>query len=93
VYNGFINIPADGAYSFSQTSYTDTQVFIDGEKITESEPILPLAKGYHKIRVKYIYTQPVLQPGAYRVRQTPLNVFITPPGGAKEEVGAGMLFN
>ena len=93
VYNGYINIPADGAYSFSQTSYTDTQVFIDGEKITESEPVLPLAKGFHKIRVKYIYTQPVLQPGAYRIRQTPLNVFITPPGDTKEEIEPGMLFN
>ncbi|RYU88008.1 beta-N-acetylhexosaminidase [Mucilaginibacter terrigena] len=93
VYNGYINIPADGAYSFSQASYTDTQVFIDGQKITEAEPALPLAKGYHTIRVKYIYNQPVLQPGAYRIRQTPLKVYITTPGGNKAEINPGNLFN
>jgi hexosaminidase len=93
VYNGYINIPADGAYNFSQASYTDTQLFIDGEKLTEAEPALPLAKGFHKIKVKYIYNQPVLQPGAYRIRQTPLKVFIIAPDGDKREIDAGMLYN
>jgi hexosaminidase len=93
LYDGYINIPADGVYNFTQASYTDTQVFIDGEKIIEAEPALPLAKGFHKIKVKYIYTQPILQPGAYRIKQTTLKVFITPPAGAKKEVDAAMLFN
>jgi hexosaminidase len=94
VYSGYINIPADGAYNFSTASYTDTQVFIDGEKITESEPALPLAKGFHSIKVKYIYNAPVVVPGAYRIRQTPLRVFISPPGAAgKKEIMPGMLFN
>ncbi|MEZ2334946.1 family 20 glycosylhydrolase [Mucilaginibacter sp. RCC_168] len=94
VYSGYINIPADGAYNFSTASYTDTQVFIDGEKITESEPALPLAKGFHSIKVKYIYNAPVPVPGSYRVRQTPLRVFISPPGSAgKKEMMPGMLFN
>ncbi len=94
VYSGYINIPADGAYNFSTASYTDTQVFIDGEKITESEPALPLAKGFHAIKVKYIYNAPVPAPGSYRVRQTPLRVFIAAPGTAgKKEIMPGMLFN
>ncbi|SDP55932.1 hexosaminidase [Mucilaginibacter sp. OK268] len=94
VYSGYINIPTDGAYNFSTASYTDTQVFIDGEKITESEPALPLAKGFHAIKVKYIYTAPAPVPGSYRVRQTPLRVFIAPPGSAgKKEIMPGMLFN
>ncbi|NOW95285.1 family 20 glycosylhydrolase [Mucilaginibacter sp. SG564] len=94
VYSGYINIPADGAYNFSTASYTDTQVFIDGEKITESEPALLLAKGFHIIKVKYIYNAPAVVPGAYRVRQTPLRVFIAAPGSAgKKEIMPGMLFN
>jgi hexosaminidase len=32
VYDGYIDIPEDGSYNFSQASYTDTQLFIDGEK-------------------------------------------------------------
>jgi hexosaminidase len=94
VYSGYINISVDGAYNFSTASYTDTQVFIDGEKITEAEPALPLAKGFHTIKVKYIYNAPVVVPGAYRVRQTPLRVFIAAPGpGGKKEIMPGMLFN
>jgi hexosaminidase len=93
VYNGYVNIPADGNYTFSQASYTDTQLFIDGEKITESENALPLAKGFHKIKVKYIYNAPILLPGQYRVRQTPLHVFMTAPGTEKKEFDPAMLFN
>ena len=94
VFNGYINIPADGAYNFTQASYTDTQLFIDGEKITEDENALPLAKGFHKIKVKYIYNAPVPVSGSYRVRQTPLRIFMTPPGTViKKELDAAMLFN
>ena len=92
IYTGYINIPADGAYNFTQASYNDTQVYIDGEKITEAEPALPLAKGYHKIKVKYIYNAPILAPGI-RVRQTSLKVTLISPGGAKKDFGADMLFN
>lgn len=93
VYSGYVNIPADGAYNFTQASYTDTQVYIDGEKITETEGMLPLAKGYHRIKVKYISNPPVPVPGAYRTRQTPLKVYITPPGAGKREIEAANLFN
>jgi len=94
VFNGYISIPADGAYNFSQASYTDTEVQIDGEKITEAEPALPLAKGFHKIKVKYIYNVPAPVPGQYRVRQTPLRVFISAPGTVgKKEIDPATLFN
>jgi hexosaminidase len=89
-----VNIPADGAYNFSQASYTDTQLFIDGQRITESESALPLAKGFHKIKVKYIYNAPVPVPGQYRIRQTPLRVYMVNPGTVeKKEFDAAMLFN
>jgi hexosaminidase len=94
VYNGYVNIPADGAYNFSQASYTDTQLFIDEQRITESESALPLAKGFHKIKVKYIYNAPVPVPGQYRVRQTPLRVYMVSPGTVeKKEFDTAMLFN
>lgn len=94
VFDGYVNVPADGAYNFTQSSYTDTQLFIDGEKITESESALPLAKGFHKIKVKYIYNAPIPVPGSYRTRQTPLRILMTAPGSLeKKEFDAAMLFN
>jgi hexosaminidase len=94
VFSGYVNIPADGAYTFSQASYTDTQLFIDDQKVTESENALPLVKGFHKIKVKYIYNAPVLLPGAYRIKQTPLRVFMTAPGTVeKKEFEPAVLFN
>jgi hexosaminidase len=94
LFDGYVNVPADGAYNFTQSSYTDTQLFIDGEKITESESALPLAKGFHKIRVKYIYNAPIPVPGSYRTRQTPLRILVTAPGSLeKKEFDAAMLFN
>ena len=93
VYEGYVNIPEDGSYNFSQASYTDTQLFIDGEKVTESEYILPLAQGFHKIKVKYIYNAPVPVPGSFRVRQTPLRIYVIEPGdGTKGEFEAKDLF-
>ncbi|MBD1364758.1 family 20 glycosylhydrolase [Mucilaginibacter sp. ZT4R22] len=92
VYDGYIDIPEDGSYNFSQASYTDTQLFIDGEKLTETEYMLPLAEGLHKIKVKYIYQAPVQTPGS-RVKQTPLRIYMTEPGdAAKGEIEATSLF-
>ena len=92
VYDGYVDIPEDGAYNFSQASYTDTGLFIDGEKITETEYMLPLAKGLHKIQVKYIYQAPAQTPGS-RARQTPLHIYIIEPGdGKKGEFEAGSLY-
>ncbi|WP_374948767.1 family 20 glycosylhydrolase [Mucilaginibacter sp.] len=92
IYDAYLNIPADGSYNFTQGSYTDTQVFVDGEKITESEGVLPLSKGFHKIKIKYIYSAPVITTGA-RVRQTPLRVYITDPATqTKKEIEAASLY-
>lgn len=92
IYNGYVKIPETGNYNFSQGSYTDTQLYIDGEKITESEYLLPLTEGLHKIIVKYIYNAPAAAPGS-RVRPTPLKIYITDPGDAKKgEIEAASLF-
>jgi len=91
--DGFINVPADGAYNFSSSAYTTTQLFIDGEKLTESEYAIPLAKGFHKISIKYIYNAPIAVPGTFRVRQSPLRVFITEPGTfTKKELDAANIY-
>jgi hexosaminidase len=93
IYNGYINIPADGSYNFTLASYKDTQLFIDGDEIHENEGIMPLAKGFHKIKVKYIYNMPVQTQGG-RARQTPLRVFITDPlTQAKKEIDGSSLYN
>ena len=93
-YDGFINIPADGAYNFSLANYNTTQLFIDGEKLTETEYLLPLAKGFHKIKIKYIYNAPVQTAGNFRGRQSQIRIFMTEPGGvARKELDAANLYN
>jgi hexosaminidase len=92
-YTGYINVPADGPYNFTLGSYTNTQLFIDGEKLTESDYMIPLAKGYHSIRVDYIYNAPVPKPGTYRFRQPQFKVYVTAPGADKKELDAAMFYN
>lgn len=93
VFNGYLNVPADGPYNFSLSTYTNAQLFIDGEKLTEDAPALPLAKGFHKIEIRYIYNVPVRMPGVYRIRQTPLRLFITDPGTTtKKELDAANIY-
>jgi hexosaminidase len=92
VYNGYINITEDGSYNFALSNYSNTQLFIDGEKLTESEYILPLAKGFHKMELRYIYNAPIPTPGSYRVRQSPLRVFVTAPGASKKELDAANIY-
>ncbi|HTD99667.1 MAG TPA: family 20 glycosylhydrolase [Mucilaginibacter sp.] len=93
VYNGFINLPADGSYNLALSTYTNAQLFIDGERLTETEYILPLAKGFHKIEIKYIYNAPVQTTGNFRVRQTPLRIFITgPEAPVKKELDAANIY-
>ncbi len=93
VYDGVINVPADGAYNFSLSNYNTTELYIDGEKLTETEYMLPLAKGFHKITVKYIYNAPMANVRGGRFRQNPLRVFVTEPGtGAKKELDAANIY-
>jgi len=91
-FDSYINIPADGAYNFGLSTYTNAQLFIDGEQLTESEYILPLAKGFHKLEIKYVYNVPVRTPGTFRVRQQPLKVYETEPAGAKKEIDPANLY-
>ncbi len=93
VYDGVINVPADGAYNFSVSNYNTTELYIDGEKVTETEYMLPLAKGFHKITVKYIYNAPPASARGGRFRQNPLRVFVTEPGtGVKKELDAANIY-
>jgi hexosaminidase len=94
VYSGIINVPADGAYNFSLSAYNTAELFIDGEKLTESEYVIPLAKGFHTIRINYIYNAPAVTTGTFRARQNPLRVFVTEPGTfVKKELDAANIYN
>ncbi|ASZ11512.1 beta-N-acetylhexosaminidase [Chitinophaga sp. MD30] len=62
VYEGYINIPSDGLYDLGLTSddgallYIDDELLIDndGEHApSEKKTIVPLRKGFHKVRIPY----------------------------------------
>ena len=104
VYDGYVNIPTDGIYGFSVSSYTNGALYIDGENIPEGEELIPLMKGYHRIKVSYTYNQPapvVPRPGVQgggsnrRGRVTAFKVFMTAPGatGLKTELSPSVLYN
>ncbi|MFS2185380.1 family 20 glycosylhydrolase [Mucilaginibacter sp. Mucisp84] len=93
VYDGYVNILADGTYNFTLASYAASQLFIDGVQLTEAEYALPLAKGFHQIKVKYIYNAPPPPTGRYRPRVAPLKVYVTAPGSfEKKELNAADLY-
>jgi hexosaminidase len=103
VYEGYVNIPTDGIYGFSVSSYTNGALYIDGENIPEGEELIPLMKGHHRIKVSYTYNQPapaVPGPGfqgggGRRGRVTAFKVFMTAPGatGSKTELSPAVLYN
>jgi len=104
VYEGYVNIPTDGIYGLSCSSYTNGALYIDGEKVPEGEESIPFAKGFHKIKVSYTYNAPapvVPSPGApagggNRGRRVPVfKVFMTEPGttGPKTELSPSLLYN
>ncbi|WP_431200832.1 PA14 domain-containing protein [Mucilaginibacter sp. P25] len=93
VYDGYVNILADGTYNFTLANYAASQLFIDGEQLTEAEYALPLAKGFHQLKVKYIYNAPPPPTGRYRQRAAPLKVYVTAPGSfEKKELNAADLY-
>ncbi|WP_299231732.1 family 20 glycosylhydrolase [uncultured Bacteroides sp.] len=62
VINGFINIPADGIYTFALTSDDGSTLVIDGDKVVDNDgPHSPrevvgqkaMSKGYHPIELRY----------------------------------------
>jgi len=61
-YNGYIKIPEDGVYTFYTASddgsrlYIENKLIVDNDGqhgITEKSGVVPLAKGYHPIRVTF----------------------------------------
>jgi hexosaminidase len=92
IYNGFINIEADGNYGFSTLSANgsvlliDDQVVVDNDgKHTTNEQFgaAPLLKGYHKFTLRYV------DAGGNNT----LEVFISAPGKTKAELTADVLKN
>ncbi len=62
VYQGFLRIDADGNYNLGLTSDDGSQLYLDDELVVDNDgkhPILnksnlvPVQKGYHKIKIKY----------------------------------------
>ncbi|MDB5136567.1 MAG: beta-N-acetylhexosaminidase [Mucilaginibacter sp.] len=92
VYNGYVDIPADGSYNFTLSNYNTARLFIDDNPLTESNYILPLAKGFHKLEVRYIYNAPNPAPKTYGGRSNPLRIFVTAPGAPKKELDAANLY-
>lgn len=100
VYEGYINIPADGIYNLSLSSYSNASLFIDDQKLIEFEDPTPLLKGYHKIKINYIYNAPPPPAagqggfGGGRGRQSTFRVYLSEPGagGPKKDLDPGMLF-
>ena len=61
-FDGYINIPQDGMFTFSLSSDDGSVMFLDGNRIitnnglhapVEIDYTAPLAKGYHKIKIDY----------------------------------------
>lgn len=62
-YDGFLRIDSAGVYRFSLASVEGSQLFIDGEMVTDNAHphvrfaktgAIPLSKGYHQIRLVYM---------------------------------------
>jgi alpha-L-fucosidase len=62
VFDGLINIPADGVYNFHISSDDGSKLFIDDKVLVENDGLhsivdkgneIPLAKGYHTIKVLF----------------------------------------
>jgi len=102
VYEGYINVPADGIYNISLSSYTDATLFIDDQKLIELEDPTPLLKGFHKIKINYIYNAPPAPTaggfgggGGGRGRQSTFRVYLSEPGATvpKKDLNPAMLYN
>jgi alpha-L-fucosidase len=90
-YTGLIKIPKAGVYSFFTSSddgsrlYIDDRLVVDNDGLhggTEKEGVIPLAEGYHPIRVEYFQASGSVE----------LRVQYAGPGIAKQTVPDSMLF-
>jgi hexosaminidase len=92
IFNGYINIPEDGQYSFSTYSDDGSKIWIGDHEILDNDQkhavyelgsAVNLLKGFHKIQIRYF------QGGG----SGDLRVFMTQPGKSKAEIPASLLFN
>jgi hexosaminidase len=93
VYTGYLKADVDGNYGFSTQSYNGSVLYIDDLPLVdndgrkgnnETNAVVPLLKGFHKITVKYV--------DAY-TSNSMLRVYMTIPGKPKGEVSPEMLYN
>jgi hexosaminidase len=96
IYEGYLNIPADGIYNLSLSSFTDAALWIDDQKLIQNEESTPLMKGFHKIKINYIYNAPPPPPagvqGFRQQRPAPLRVYVSEAGKARKEIEVGSLY-
>jgi hexosaminidase len=92
IYNGFINIEADGNYGFSTLSANGSVLLIDDQVIVDNDGkhatneqfgAAPLLKGYHRFTLKYV------DAGGNNT----LKVFISAPGKTTAELTPDVLRN
>ncbi len=91
VYHGYIKVPETDLYAFSTESDDGSCLYIDDKQIVnndglhgtrEREGIIPLRKGYHKIRVEYFEA----------TGNDNLKVFVRSPGKTKMKLPKDWLF-
>lgn len=95
IYEAYVSIPSDGIYNFSLSSFTDAAMWIDDQRLIQNEESVPLKKGYHRIRINYIYHAPQAPPagsGFRMPRVNPLRVYLSEAGDARKEIDPGSLF-
>ena len=93
-FEGCIDIPGNSNYTFFLRSNDESMLFIDDRVLIHKEQsyglpeksgIVPLEKGWHKIRVLYVGTP-------FR-KKLELSLFMEGPGIRKKELPAGMLYH
>lgn len=93
-YDGYIDIPLDGNYTFFIRSNNESKIFIDDNLLIHKEHfyglpeksgIVTLENGFHKIKVLYV--------GTPFMKKLELSVFIEGPGIEKREIPSGMLYH
>ncbi len=91
-YEGYVKVPAEGAYTFFVNSDDGSSLYIDGRLVvsndglhapTERSGRVFLSEGYHRIKVSFFQRGGGMTFGAY----------IEGPGIPREEIPAGMLFS
>jgi hypothetical protein len=92
VFEGYINIPADGVYGLYINYDDGSKMILDGTEVVLNDGIhgmreegrdFPLAKGYHKLRIEYFQG----------VGGIGLEFLVATPGNQKTIVPSGWLFN